>query len=86
MAYRDVSRQMFQVFLLERLPYQTHSGAHPDALAVGGGDACALLASMLKRVQPEKDRPRYVFPARVNPDYTTCLAQVVVCGFYRFCF
>ena len=86
MAYCDMPRQMFQVFLLERLTYQTHRGVYPYALAVGGGDARAFLASMLKRVQSEKGYSRYVLSARVNTDYTTRLVQVVVCGICRFCF
>ena len=48
---RDVPRKRLKRVLVERFGDLAHRPRDPELLAVGGGDAGALLAAMLKRVK-----------------------------------
>jgi hypothetical protein len=59
---------MRKVFLLEDLRDETHVLVDFDAITIGGGDACALLTSMLKRIESKKGDPGDIFAGGIDPE------------------
>ena len=51
----------------------------PDAPAVAGGNAGALLPSVLKGMQPKECGTRRILSPGVDPDYPTGVSRVIVC-------
>ena len=63
---------------VEDLRDQPHVPDRRDLAVVGHGDACALLAAMLQRVQAEERQPRDVEAGRVDAEHTAHLCEVPV--------
>src|SRR5438067_25554 len=59
--------KMREVFLLEDLRYKAHILASEDFVAVGCGDACALLTPMLEGIEAKKSNPCDIFAWGINP-------------------
>ena len=78
MSDRHIAWKAREVFLLEGLAHKAHCGVHPDVPAIAGGDSRALLASVLKRVQPEECDPGHILPRRIDSDYPAGLSHVVI--------
>jgi hypothetical protein len=67
-AYRDVAGEMTKVFLIEDLGDETHSEVEVDAVSVGCGYACALLPSVLERIESIEGDPGDVFAGSIDPE------------------
>lgn len=76
-AYSDVAAQERQIFLVENLGNETHARAYGEVLAIGGGDASALLSAMLEGIQPEKGEASYIFAWRIDAEDATGLSRFV---------
>ena len=64
----DVAGEVAKVFLVEDLGDEAHAGLEVDAVSVGCGDACALLAPVLERIESEESDPGDVFAGSIDPE------------------
>jgi len=69
-----VAGQVAEIVLLEDLRHEAHAAVHVNAEAVGGGDAGALLASVLKSVDAVEGDAGYVFTGSVDAEYAALLS------------
>ncbi len=69
--------QRIEVRLPEDLGHQAHFRVDIDVGAVGGGDAGALLATVLKGEETEERQTAGLSFRHINPDYTTLFSRVV---------
>ena len=73
----DDSGEVRDLVLVEGLAHQTHGGADVDALTVARGDAYALLAPVLERVETEEGHAGHVVAARVHAHDAARFAGVI---------
>jgi hypothetical protein len=66
-----------EIFFSEDLGYQSHVGVDVDGFAVGGSDARAFLATVLKSEETEKGEPTSLFPRHVYAYNATLFPGVV---------
>ena len=69
--------EMQKVFLLEDLRDEAHVLVDDDALAVGCGDACALLTSMLQSIETEEGDSGDVFSRGIHPEDAAGLVEAL---------
>jgi hypothetical protein len=67
-AYRDVAGEVTEVFLIEDLGDEAHSEVEVDAVSVGCGYTCALLPSVLERIESVESDPGDVFAGSIDPE------------------
>ena len=65
-------------FFVENVGYQAHLGVNLDFLAVGGGDAGALLPAVLQGEQGEICKPSYVFFGSADTKNTAGFVQIKI--------
>jgi hypothetical protein len=75
MPYGHDSRQAAQSGLIEDVGHQAHAGVEEDTVATGGGDATALLASVLEGEQGKKSEPSHVLLGRIHAEDAAGLVQ-----------
>jgi hypothetical protein len=68
---------MQKVFLLEDLRNEPHLFVDLDAVTISGGDACALLPSMLESIEAKKGDPGDIFIRGINPKDAARLAEAL---------
>jgi len=67
-ADRDLAGECLQLLLVEDLRDETHVAQHGQPAAVGDRDPCGLLATVLKREEPEVREPSHVALGRADTE------------------
>ena len=76
MADGQVALQAGQGLFVKHLKYQSHLAIECHFAAIGDRDACALLASMLEREQPEVRQAGDILPRPEYPEDPTRLPRL----------
>ena len=71
MSNSDVTLEVGQLVLGERLGNQSHGGMDADFLTVGGGNAGAFLSTVLECVKAEESNSGNIYSGSINAEYTT---------------
>lgn len=77
MANGQVAGQAAELVFIEDVGHQAHAGVHPQGAVVRRGNAGALLAAVLERIEPKEDEAGNVLAGSVYPEDTAGLARPV---------
>ena len=73
MSDGDMAPKLIEDALVEGLSHKSHSSMDPDSFAIKGGNASALLSSMLKGIEGKIGEPSHILARSIDAEDATAL-------------